>query len=548
MAPTHDILRVAGPRETDGQVRSPEALGEPRSRDAGAPPLAGCGLLLLAALAAAVANQGAYYGAGQWLVVVLLGAAFVTALRVRPWSRFDARVPPLALGLALAAWALVRAAAAGDVAAGVPTLALVAGVVAVVATARRSGDLQTLASAVVAIGALLAATGWIGVAWRVSPWALEDQRLWRAATSLTYANAAAGLLAALALLGLGRLVGGRSSALERAGLCLMLVGLGATLSRGGIAAAGVGVAVLVAVQGFRPVARAAAGPFLGAVVALAGLLPSMPAESPPRPVVAALALAGGLAVAAALPLVRPFDNRRPLMLMVAAAAVLVALAVGTSQALDAVGRSRFTVSSPDRQDETRAALRLAADNPLTGVGPGRAQLQWVGADGRTYVAEYAHNEYLQVLVELGAVGLVLVLALFVATGREIRAARRTLSRSPLWSGAVAGLVALLVGSAFDFLWHLPAIPLVAALLVAFTVPQKKEREREIHEKQEDDTSDRRGHRRRGRDHRLAPDAPGRRPAVPAGGRQLAGAGRGLPQERQDVEPSRAGRRGPHAPR
>jgi hypothetical protein len=271
LAVSNDILRAAASRETE--VR---------------PPLAGCGLLLLAALAAALANQGAYYGTSQWLVVLVLGAAFVSALRAHPWSRFDARVPPLALGLALAAWALVRAAAAGDVMAGVPALALVAGATAVVATARRVGDLETLASAVVAIGALLAATGWVGVAWRISPWALEDQHLWRAATSLTYANAAAGLLAALLLLALGRLVGRRSSALDRAALCLVLVGVGATLSRGGMAAAGVGVAVLVAVQGFRPVARTAAAPFVGAVIALAGLLPSMPAGSPPRPVVAAL--------------------------------------------------------------------------------------------------------------------------------------------------------------------------------------------------------------------------------------------------------------------
>ena len=514
------IQRAAAPRGTEKQRRSSHE---------GGPALAGCGLLLLAALTAAVANQGAYYGAGQWLVVLLLGAAFVSALRADPWSRFDARVPPFALGLAFAAWALVRAAAAGEVTAGVPTLALVAGAIAVVATARRVGDLETLASAVVAIGALLAVTGWIGVAGRISPWALEDQRLWRAATSLTYANAAAGLLAALLLFALGRLLGRRPSALDRASLCLLLVGLGATLSRGGMAAAGVGVAVLVAVQGFRPVARAAAAPFAGAVIALTGLLPSMPAGSPPRPVVAALALVAGLAVATVLPRIPLSPGRRPLVPAVAAGAVLLTLAVGTSEAFDAVGRARFTASSPDRRDETRAALRLASGSPLTGVGPGQARLRWVGRDGRTFAAKYAHNEYLQVLVELGAVGLALLVAFLLVTARHIRAAGRAVSRSPLRSGAVAGLVALLVGSAFDFLWHVPAVPLVAALLVAFTVPDR-ERERENNnEKQEDDTSDRRRDRRRGRDHRPAPGAAGRRPAVPSGGRPVQGAGRGLPQ-------------------
>ncbi|HYX44274.1 MAG TPA: O-antigen ligase family protein [Acidimicrobiales bacterium] len=513
------VQRVTAPQETQERLLPGHA---------GGPAIAGGALLLIAALAASVANQGAYYRAGQWLVALLLGAAFVGALCTHPWSRFDARVPPLTVGLALAGWALVRAAFAGDVTAGLPTVAVVAGAVAVVATARRAGDLETLASAAVALGALLAATGWIGVVWRVSPWALEDQRLWRAATSLTYANAAAALLSALMLFALGRLVGRRASALERAALCLTLVGLGGTLSRGGIAAAGAGVVFLVAVQGFRPVARAAAAPLAGAIIALSGLLPSMPASSPPRPVVAALALAAGLAIAAFRPRTPLPRHRGTLVVVAAAGAVMFALAVGTSHAIGAVGRSRFTVSSPDRHQERRAALRLAAESPLTGVGPGQAGLRWVGPDGRTFVAKYAHNEYLQVLVELGAVGLGLVLALLLVTARRMRADRRTAPRSPLWSGAVAGLVALLVGSAFDFLWHVPAIPLFAALLVAFTVPDT-ERETENNEKQEDDTSHRRRDRRRGRDHRLAPGAPGRRPAVPSGGRPVPRADRGLPQ-------------------
>ena len=513
-----ELRRVADPRTNAEQRRSGEESG---------PALAGFGLLLLAALAAALANQGAYYGGSQWLLVLLLGAAFAGALRAHPWTVSDARVPPFALGLGLGAWALVRGAAAGDMAAGVPTLALVAAAIAVVATARRAGDRETLAAAVIAIGALLAATGWVGVAWRVSPWALEDQRLWRAATSLTYANAAAGLLAALLLFGLGRLVGRRPSALDRAALCVVLVGLGATLSRGGIVAAGVGVAVLVGVQGFRPVARAAAAPLLGALVALAGLLPSMPADSPPRPVVAALTLVAGLAIAAVLPLLPLPRDRRTLLAVLAAGAVLLTLAVGTSEAIDAIRRARFTVSSPDRREETRAALRLATESPLTGVGPGEARLQWAGPDGRTFIAKYAHNEYLQVLVELGALGLTLLVAFLLVTARRVRAAGRAASRSPLRSGAVAGLVALLVGSAFDFLWHLPAIPLVAALLIAFTVPHT-ERERENNEKQEDDPSDRRRDRRRGRDHRSRADASGRRPAV-TGGRAVPRSDRGLSQ-------------------
>jgi hypothetical protein len=38
----------------------------------------------------------------------------------------------------------------------------------------------------------------------------------------------------------------------------------------------------------------------------------------------------------------------------------------------------------------------------------------------------------------------------------------------MWGGAVAGLAALATASGFDFLWHLPVIPLVGALLAGLS--------------------------------------------------------------------------------
>ncbi|MDQ3642935.1 MAG: O-antigen ligase family protein, partial [Actinomycetota bacterium] len=116
----------------------------------------------------------------------------------------------------------------------------------------------------------------------------------------------------------------------------------------------------------------------------------------------------------------------------------------------------------------------AGEHPVVGIGPGRATLSWVAADGRTLVARYAHNEYVQLLVELGGVGLALLLALLVTVAQAVRSGRRTQPSLPLWAGATAGLVALAVGSGLDFLWHVPAVPLVGALLVGITVPKAKE--------------------------------------------------------------------------
>lgn len=436
-------------------------------------------LVLVTALAAAVANQGGYYRMAQWPLALLVGAAVSLALRAQRWSRQDSRFWPLWAGVALAVWALVRAALAQDVGAALPTVALLAGVIAVVAVARRTSDVDALAVALLVVGAVVALTGWVGVAWRVSPLALEDQALWRGATSLTYANAAGALLAVLAMLALGRLVDRRTSLPSTLLTCLLFLGVAATLSRGAALAATAGLVVLVALLGARGVARAALAPGLGAAIAAAGLIPSMPAQSSPRPLAAVVALGAGLAVAAGL--ARLDVARRPTstLLAVVPAIALVGLAAAgpAHEAIQAIGDRRFTVSSPDRAEALDAGMRLAADNPVAGVGPGQAVLSWVGPDGRTFVAKYAHNEYLQVLVELGVVGLALLLAVLAGIVREVRAGRRDASSRPLWAGGVAGLAALAAASAVDFLWHVPAVPLFGAVLIGITIPQHREEHR-----------------------------------------------------------------------
>ena len=389
-------------------------------------------LLLVVALVVAVAAQGAYYGAGQQVVAVVLLLALFAALRARPWSRDDALLAPVGTGAALAAWTAISATVAGDISAALPVIARLAGVVVVLLAVRRltGGQRDALAAALVAVGGLVAATGWVGVAWRVTPWALEDQGLWRAATTLTYANAAAGLLVPLALLAVARLAA-RPGVPATVAAWLLLVGTGATLSRGGALALAVGAAVLAALLGPGRTLRAAGPPTLGAVVALAGLVPSMPASSPPRPALAAAALVAGVTVAVG----GSRRRSRPLTLGLATA-VLVAcavLAVGgrAADAAATVTSARLTIASPDRAAAARAALRVTVERPLTGTGPNRAVLTWV-QDGRRVTSRYAHNEYLQVLAELGVVGLALLAALLVCLAWTVGRGRPHAASTAVW--------------------------------------------------------------------------------------------------------------------
>lgn len=83
---------------------------------------------------------------------------------------------------------------------------------------------------------------------------------------------------------------------------------------------------------------------------------------------------------------------------------------------------------------------------------------------------YVHNEYLQVLVELGAVGLLLTLGVVAAALIAMWRGRGT----SLWAGAMAAVVVVLVHSGFDFLWHLPVVLLVAGLCAGLGFPSTRD--------------------------------------------------------------------------
>jgi len=286
----------------------------------------------------------------------------------------------------------------------------------------------------------------------------------RAASTLTYPNAAAALLAAVTLLSMSRHRAG--SLTDPLATCVLLTGLGATLSRAGVLAFLAGLLVFAALTGPGGTIRRAAPPILGAAVAVGALIPSFPVTSASHPLIAIPGLLAGLGLTAALTRVRA----RVLAAVLLAGLALAVLIGARHNPID----SRLGLRSPDRSAATSVALDLVSAHPLTGVGPGHAWFAWTPPDGHARVIHYVHDEYLQLLVELGAIGLALLLCLLAAVVRAIR--RRA---GPLWAGAVAALVALTVHSGFDFLWHLPAILITVGLVIGLAsdgVLQQTEKE------------------------------------------------------------------------
>ncbi len=73
-------------------------------------------------------------------------------------------------------------------------------------------------------------------------------------------------------------------------------------------------------------------------------------------------------------------------------------------------------------------------------------------------AHYAHNEYLQVAVDAGVIGLLLLVVVVVAVAKSVR---RT---DVATSCALGALITFAVCGAVDFDWHLPTIALMGGLV------------------------------------------------------------------------------------
>ncbi len=415
--------------------------------------------LLVLGLGTALVHGALSYGgfyAGDGLTLLLL-VAVAAAARVplrRPVPRAVALGAAALLGLA--AWSAGSALLTGGALAGaLPAAAAACGLAgaAWAASGLDAAGRGVLRPVVTACGIAVAVSGWAGVALHVEPWALVSSGLWRASSTLTYANAAAALLVLALLLAVTALpADGR---LRTTGpVSVLALGLVATMSRAGLLALAVGVLVLVASAPHRARLRALRRVPPAVAAAAAGLLPALPGTAGPQPLPALLGLGAGLAVLVL--------DRRAAALALAVGLATVALVVPAS-ALAGIASTRLSATSDERADLTRVTAEQFLAAPLTGTGPGRLDLLYVDHRGVLVQAEYTHNEYLQTAAETGLPGLALAVTALGALA--VAGARRWRTGTGPPVVALAGAFA--VHSAFDFLWHIPVLPL---LLVVGTVP------------------------------------------------------------------------------
>ena len=156
---------------------------------------------------------------------------------------------------------------------------------------------------------------------------------------------------------------------------------------------------------------------------------------------------------------------RPLSLRTTAAIVVAALLVAGGLAV---------IADDNRADYWSVAWQDYSDHPVLGAGAGTYGHYWLG-HGTAGFTRTAHSLYLQSLAELGPFGLALVVA---ALAVPLVAVARRAGRDRYATTALAAYVAFVVHAGIDWDWEMPAVTLAglfcgAAALVA-TRPERSE--------------------------------------------------------------------------
>jgi O-antigen ligase len=153
-------------------------------------------------------------------------------------------------------------------------------------------------------------------------------------------------------------------------------------------------------------------------------------------------------------------------LLAALAAPLLFLFLPSDQLIERFGSLDFSdgLTRQDRLELWRESLPLIAAYPVFGCGLGAYESAFMPykVSGPLLTDDYAHNDYLQSLAELGLAGFLILAALISAVlFRAFRAAAH-----PLAAACLASIAAILLHSTVDFNLYMPANALVLAWVSA----------------------------------------------------------------------------------
>jgi O-antigen ligase len=179
-------------------------------------------------------------------------------------------------------------------------------------------------------------------------------------------------------------------------------------------------------------------------------------------------------------LTRRGGGRKQTALKVALAGTLFMVVVGGAIIVGGESSlSRFVETAQSKDISTNrfyiwtVTTRVIGANLPFGAGLGALGVAFTPFDTNSGLerVEQAHNDYLQTLSDAGLIGLLIGVVFFsflIATGsKAVRTENH--SRRGIAIGALAGCIAVLVHSAFDFVLHTTAISMLFLILLGLTV-------------------------------------------------------------------------------
>lgn len=402
--------------------------------------------LVTAALAYAVIAQGAFYPEQALILAGIAAAAAATSGGRLPrlvWAAFGV----LAAGIATA----MILQPSGDPRIAISILVISTSGTLIGEAHTRRGEFGSILIYVLGVGALASLLGLVGAAWHLEPLALEAQGIWRAASTLTYANSLGAIL--VPCLAAGAWLLARDDRLHlRLGVAAVTAGLVASISRAAFVSLALGL-LIAAIADRRELMRALRAslvPILAGAVAGASALPAILGDPAPIPV-----LIGAL-VAVSLCMLADPARVRGMVPMIAAGA-LVAAGVGIAVAGAGEGLGTRLLNE-DRARIWEVSYEAGVQALPEGQGLSRFAV-YEQRHGRTFLIRFAHNEMIQVFVEAGWVGLAskgVAIILFAAA---------LLPRRRNNALALGVAMAFLVHGLLDFVWHVAAYVLLAFLWV-----------------------------------------------------------------------------------
>jgi hypothetical protein len=316
---------------------------------------------------------------------------------------------------------------------------------------------------------------------------------------LTYWNAQ-GALAAMGLVLCARIAGDRerrtvARMAAAAGTVPLTTALYLTFSRGALAALAAGMLVLLVAaptwSQLRAVVICAPPSLAGALAAgVFGSVRFLGRNHVGERLTVLAVLAAGAAVAAGLTWLAvrrearsPSSGGRiglprwsaPAVAVIVVGLVVVPIVVGGAnppgrkQISAGASNQRLSELGSNRPEYWRVAVDAFAEDPVRGVGSSGFSAEWLRRRHITEGVHDAHSLEIETLAELGLVGVALLAALFAGAFVAIR---RVHGADPmLAAGPLAALVAWTLHSAIDWDWEMPALTLVAVILLGMLVAQ-----------------------------------------------------------------------------